>query len=159
MTARTYGPYEPTLDEFKRHIRMTTSDMDEDLELKLKASIRSAEHYIGRIVALSSFAYSGDVQSVLLLMGPVVEVSSVKVDGVDLPSDKYRLSGDALIVDAEGTSMTVSYTAGMQVVDDDIKSAILLHAAALFENPVDSVETLPKASSRLLAPYRTWGVK
>lgn len=159
MTARTYGPYEPTLDEFKRHIRMTTSDMDEDLELKLKASIRSAEHYIGRIVALSSFAYTGNVQSVLLLMGPVVEVSSVKVDGVDLPSDKYRLSGDALIVDAEGTSMTVSYTAGMQVVDDDIKSAILLHAAALFENPVDSVETLPKASSRLLAPYRTWGVK
>ncbi|NLZ20297.1 MAG: hypothetical protein GXY24_08600, partial [Bacteroidales bacterium] len=41
-------------------------------------------------------------------------------------------------------------------VDEDIKAAVLLHAAALFNNPVDSVETLPKASSRLLDPYRTW---
>ena len=55
--------------------------------------------------------------------------------------------------------MEVTYTAGMASVDPDIKAAILLHAAALFNNPVDSVEVLPKASTRLLDPYRTWGVK
>lgn len=53
--------------------------------------------------------------------------------------------------------MEVTYTAGMASVDPDIKAAILLHAAALFNNPVDSVEVLPKASTRLLDPYRTWG--
>ena len=42
MTTRTYGAFEPTLAEFKSHIRLTTSDMDTDLQLKLQAAIRSA---------------------------------------------------------------------------------------------------------------------
>lgn len=159
MTARTYSNgYEPTLAEFKRHIRLTTSDMDADLTMKLKASIRSAEHYIGRIIALSSFTYTGDLEPQILLNGPVVSVTSVSVDNQTLSSDKYSLKGDVLTIDAVGDDVVVVYTAGMSVPDDDIKAAILLHAAALFNNPVDSVETLPKASMRLLDPYRTWGL-
>lgn len=159
MTTRTYGAYEPTLDEFKRHIRLTTSDMDADLELKLRASIRAAEHYIGGVIALSGFVYTGPYVKTLTLEAPVVEVTGVKVDDVDLTTDDWSLAGDKLTVQVEGTSMEVAYTAGMEYVDPDIKAAILLHAAALFNNPVDSVEVLPKASTRLLDPYRSWGVR
>ena len=159
MTSRVYSQgYQPTLDEFKQHIRITTNDMDADLTLKLKASIRSAEHYIGQIIAKSVFVYTDVFAKTVILEGPVIEVSGVKVNGVSISSDKWELKGEVLTIDAEGDTLEVTYSAGMVVVDDDIKAAILLHAAALFVNPVDSVETMPKASSRLLDPYRTWGV-
>lgn len=159
MTTRTYGNYEPTLEEFKAHIRMTSYDLDTDLRLKLQAAIRSAEHYIGLVIAQSVFTYTGDYAKTLTLEAPVTGVTGVKVDGVDLSSEDWKLSGNVLTVLTEGTSMEVTYNAGMSSVDPDIKAAILLHAAALFNNPVDSVEVLPKASTRLLDPYRTWGVK
>lgn len=159
MTTRTYGTYEPTLDEFKTHIRMTSYDLDDDLRLKLLAAIRSAEHYIGMVIAQSVFTYTGDYAKTLTLEAPVSGVTRVKVDGVVLSDAEWSLSGNVLTVLTEGTTMEVTYTAGMASVDPDIKAAILLHAAALFNNPVDSVETLPKASTRLLDPYRTWGVK
>lgn len=159
MTTRTYGAFEPTLAEFKSHIRLTTSDMDADLQLKLQAAIRSAEHYIGQVIAQSVFTYTGDYVKTLTLEAPVIGVTGVEVDGVALSDGEWSLSGNVLTVLTEGTSMEVTYTAGMASVDPDIKAAILLHAAALFNNPVDSVEVLPKASTRLLDPYRTWGVK
>lgn len=159
MTTRTYGNYEPTLEEFKAHIRMTSYDLDTDLRLKLQAAIRSAEHYIGLVIAQSVFTYTGDYAKTLTLEAPVTGVTGVKVDGVALSDGDWSLSGKTLTVQTEGTSMEVTYTAGMASVDPDIKAAILLHAAALFNNPVDSVEVLPKASTRLLDPYRTWGVK
>lgn len=159
MTTRTYGSYEPTLAEFKAHIRLTTSDMDADLTLKLLAAIRAAEHYIGAVIAQSGFVYTGPYVKTLTLESPVISVTGVEVDGVALTTDEWSLVGDKLTVQVEGTSMEVTYTAGMAVVDPDIKAAILLHAAALFNNPVDSVEVLPKASTRLLDPYRTWGVR
>lgn len=159
MTTRTYGNYEPTLEEFKAHIRMTSYDLDTDLRLKLQAAIRSAEHYIGLVIAQSVFTYTGDYAKTLTLEAPVTGVTGVEVDGVALSDGDWSLSGNTLTVQTEGTSMEVTYTAGMPTVDPDIKAAILLHAAALFNNPVDSVEVLPKASTRLLDPYRTWGVK
>ena len=159
MTTRTYGNYEPTLEEFKAHIRMTSYDLDTDLRLKLQAAIRSAEHYIGQVIAQSVFTYTGDYAKTITLEAPVSGVTGVKVDGVELSDGEWSLSGNTLTVQTEGTSMEVTYTAGMASVDPDIKAAVLLHAAALFNNPVDSVEVLPKASTRLLDPYRTWGVK
>ena len=159
MTTRTYGAFEPTLAEFKSHIRLTTSDMDTDLQLKLQAAIRSAEHYIGQVIAQSVFTYTGDYVKTLTLEAPVIGVTGVKVDGVALSDGEWSLSGNVLTILTEGASMEVTYTAGIASVDPDIKAAILLHAAALFNNPVDSVEVLPKASTRLLDPYRTWGVK
>lgn len=156
MTTRTYGEYEPTLDEFKAHIRMTSYDLDDDLRLKLQASIRAAEHYIGAVIAQSDFVYEGPCVKTLILEAPVIGVSSVVVDNVTLTEDEWSLVGDKLTVKAEGSEMQVSYTAGMASVEPDIKAAVLLHAAALFNNPVDSVEVLPKASTRLLDSYRSW---
>jgi len=160
MTTRMIIPtYQPTLADFKRHIRITTSDMDADLTAKLQAAIRSAEHYIGRIIAQSVFTYRGPYAKTITLESPTIAVNQVMVDGVVLADSAWTLAGDELTVDMEGETLLVEYVAGTPWVEPDIEAAVLLHAAALFENPVDSVETLPKASSRLLAPYRTWGVK
>lgn len=164
MTTRTWdNGYQPTLAEFKAHIRLTITsvEMDASLELQLKAAIRSAEHYIGQIIARSAFVLNSTFAKAVTLQGPVSDIQEVTVAGVTLAQDKYKLTGNVLTLDVEASatdSLVVKYTAGLQVVDEDIKAAILLHAAALFANPVDSVETLPKASSRLLDPYRSWGL-
>ena len=164
MIERTWSnDYQPTLAEFKAHIRltMTSVEMDAGLTLQLKAAIRSAEHYIGMVIARSAFVYTKTFAKIVILSGPVTGIQEVTVAGVGVTSDHYKLKGNVLTLDVDADPddvLVVKYTAGMEHVDEDIKAAILLHAAALFNNPVDSVETLPKASSRLLDPYRTWGV-
>ena len=164
MIERTWdNGYQPSLSDFKAHIRltMTSVEMDAGLTLQLKAAIRSAEHYIGKVIARSAFVYTDTFAKTVTLQGPVLGVQEVTVAGVEVSSDHYKLKGDVLTLDVEAdadATLVVRYTAGMVQVDEDIKAAVLLHAAALFNNPVDSVETLPKASSRLLDPYRTWGV-
>lgn len=164
MIERTWdNGYQPSLSDFKAHIRltMTSVEMDAGLTLQLKAAIRSAEHYIGMVIARSAFVYTKTFAKIVILSGPVTGIQEVTVAGVVVTSDHYKLKGNVLTLDVDADPddvLVVKYMAGMEHVDEDIKAAILLHAAALFNNPVDSVETLPKASSRLLDPYRTWGV-
>ena len=88
---------------------------------------------------------------------PVVSVSSVKVDGE--MTDAYSVSDGVIVFDStvSGNSVEISYRAGMEAPDYDIVAAVLMHAAALVNNPVDHVEALPKASQNLLRPYRTYG--
>ena len=38
------------LQEFKRHIRMTSDDLDAELYAKLLAAVRHAEHHIGKVI-------------------------------------------------------------------------------------------------------------
>lgn len=155
MTRRQfYGAYEPTLDEFKRHLRITSNDLDAELESKLMAAIVSAENYIGKVIAVSQFKESGKISNPMSmpLKGPVQQVLSLRVDDVEID---YDLDGDEILFDApEGSSYEVEYISGYEMVPYDIKAAVLLKAAALFSNPVDSVEQLPKASESLLKPYR-----
>ena len=70
----------------------------------------------------------------------------------------YDLDGRTLHVYGTGTSMKVAYEAGYDSLPWDMKAAILMHAASLFNNPTDSVEVLTKASQNLLRPYRSWGL-
>jgi len=151
----------PTLAVFKNHIRLTVSDtnMDADLTLKLKAAILAAENFIGYRLALSSYTLRLSFsRTVTLDYAPVATVTSVSVDGVALTAADYNLSGNVLsIADwVSGSSMEIVYTAGYSDYEEPIKSAILLMATALFNNPNDSVESLPKASTNLLRPYRKY---
>ena len=43
------------LQEFKRHIRMTSDDLDAELYAKLLAAVRHAEHHIGKVILRSEF--------------------------------------------------------------------------------------------------------
>ena len=158
MTERTFVSMSANglLQEFKRHIRMTSDDLDAELYAKLLAAVRHAEHHIGKVILRSEFVETVPFASsfILKVPGPVVE--SLEVDGEE--SHGYDQDGKNLHVYGSGTSMKVTYEAGYESIPWDMKAAILMHAASLFNNPTDSVETLAKASQNLLRPYRSWGL-
>jgi hypothetical protein len=161
MLERSYlGQYQPSLEDLKRHLRITSSDLDSTLEPYLLAAIEAAEKHIGRIIAASEFCYSGWFVRSFEMKGPVRKLVRVEVDGVELTPDEYTVDRNNILLSQEikGEEVLVSYQAGMTSVPFDINAAILLTAAKLFNNPVDSVESLPSVAKNLLRPYRTWGI-
>ena len=160
MTERTFVDMAANglLQEFKRHIRMTSDDLDAELYQKMLAAVQHAEHHIGKVILRSEFVADVPFSSALVLKAPNLSVESLEVDGVAVTG--WSLDGRTLYVPSTvtGTTMTVTYVAGYECIPWDMKAAILMHAASLFNNPTDSVETLAKASQNLLRPYRSWGL-
>ena len=158
MTERTFVSMSANglLQEFKRHIRMTSDDLDAELYAKLLAAVRHAEHHIGKVILRSEFVETVPFASSYILKVPNPVVESLEVDGEE--TDGFDQDGKTLHVYGSGTSMTVTYEAGYESIPWDMKAAILMHAASLFNNPTDSVEVLTKASQNLLRPYRSWGL-
>lgn len=144
-----------TLDDFKRHLRITNNVFDTDLDEKLKAAHRVAEHYIGQILMKSRIVETMEFCGVVSLSAPLDSVTSVKLNNVDIP---FTATGNTLVIPGtmEGT-MEVDYIAGKDTIEYDIKVAILLIASDMFNNPVDRVEQLPRSSQMLLRPYRRYG--
>ena len=158
MTERTFVSMSANglLQEFKRHIRMTSDDLDAELYAKLLAAVRHAEHHIGKVILRSEFVETVPFASSFILKVPCPVVESLEVDGEE--TNGFDQDGKTLHVYGSGTSMKVAYEAGYESIPWDMKAAILMHAASLFNNPTDSVETLAKASQNLLRPYRSWGL-
>lgn len=158
MTERIYlEQYQPTLEDFKNHLRLTSDDLDDALQMYLLAAVNAAEHHIGKVIALSDFSYAGPLVQ-LPCRTPLIEVAEVKVDGAEVG---YEVKDGVLTLaeDVTGSVMTVRYTSGINQVPFDIKAAIMLMAAKLFNNPVDTVETLPSAAKNLLRPHRSYGMR
>ena len=158
MTERTFVSMSANglLQELTRHIRMTSDDLDAELYAKLLAAVRHAEHHIGKVILRSEFVETVPFASSFTLKVPNPVVESLEVDGEE--TNGFDQDGKTLHVYGSGTSMTVTYEAGYESIPWDMKAAILMHAASLFNNPTDSVETLAKASQNLLRPYRSWGL-
>ena len=160
MTERTFVTMAANglLQEFKRHIRMTSDDLDAELYAKLMAAVRHAEHHIGKVILRSEFVTTQAFSNTITLKVPNITVESLEVDGVEVTG--YGLQGRVLNVPqgVYGQTVTVTYEAGYECIPADMKAAILMHAASLFNNPTDSVEVLTKASQNLLRPYRSWGL-
>ena len=161
MVTRSYiDGFEHSLEDLKRHLRITSDDLDDTLKMYLQAAIESAEHHIGIVIARSEFVYDGWFVRSFDMKGPGCELKSVEVDGDPLEATAYTVSRCTVLVSQDVNQcekMTVTYEAGMTQVPFDIKAAVLLIAAKLFNNPVDSVETLPSVAKNLLRPYRSWG--
>ena len=144
-----------TLEALKTHLRIANNVFDSDLEGKLRAAHLVAENYIGQVLMKSRFTLSAAFTGVLPLRHPVDKVDSVTINKTSVP---YTVTDEGLLIVPgvhEGT-MEVTYTAGDDQTNDDIKVAIMMIAGDLFNNPVDKVEQLPRASQMLLRPYRRY---
>lgn len=161
MVERSYlDKFQPSLEDIKRHLRVTSDDLNENLEMYLRAAIESAEHHIGKIIAASIFTYEGWFVRSFDMLTPFRKVISVEVDGDVLSETDYKVDKRTIVIspDIKGDKIKVVYEAGLQTVPFDMKAAILLTAAKFFNNPVDSVESLPSVARNLLRPYRSWGM-
>lgn len=90
---------------------------------------------------------------------PITDIVSVRLDGEELDVTEIGISGSSLYFPEgmKGNSVIIEFIAGFKEVPFDVAAAILLIAAKFFENPSDSVEQLPKASTNLLRPHKRWG--
>ena len=148
------------LDEFRNHLRMTSTDMDAILSQSLEVGILRAEHEVGSVIALSQFTVRMPFSPTLSLRGPVLEVSSVKVDGVTVPAASYSFNEWSLTFGEgiTGESVEVAYEAGRTPIPGDMKGAIFLFGGRYFNNPTDQPEERDRtAAANLLRAYRTWG--
>lgn len=151
---------QPTLQDLKDHLRLTDDSQDKMLMGYLKSAILQAEHMISRTLASSSYILSGACAEIIKLPSSpdvTVYVTSVIVDGTDV--DYELIDNVVYLTGPGGNKISVSYRAEVAYIEQDIQQAILLMAARHFNNPLDSVDSLPTASSNLLAPYRRYGLE
>jgi hypothetical protein len=144
-----------TLDELKTHLRIANNVFDVDLEGKLRAAHYAVEHHIGQVMMKSRFEESMEFTGVQMLRYPVNEVEAVTLNGTDIP---YTITDEGMLVipGVHTGTLAVRYVSGSDEVNDDINIAIMMIAADMFNNPVDRVETMPRASQMLLRPYRRY---
>jgi len=160
METRNYQGIEPLLGEFRAHLRITSTDLDGVLTSALKAGVNRAEHEISTVIALSEFKLQMPFHHSVQLRWPIVEVTSVKVDGVYVPAADYHLQEDKLNFEksVEGDRVEVVYKAGFEVIPDDVKYAVFLLGGRYFNNPTDTPEQIDRtAAANLLRPFRCWG--
>ena len=158
---RNYIATQALLGEFRNHLRMTSTDLDAILEQALEVGIERSEAEIGKVIALSTFTgVQMPFAQTLSLRGPIVEVTSVKVDGTEVPVTSYTYNQRSLTFadGVEGSSVELAYKAGFEQIPSMVKGAIFLFGGRYFNNPTDTPEERDRtAAANLLRPYRTWG--
>lgn len=157
MRNRDYTVVAMLLARLKNNLRITSTDLDEDLTQKVLAASSWAERFIGRVIVPSSFESSHkiDASSILSLRlhGPLLSPVAVEGDA----AFNVEVSGlDVTVKGEPGTEVKVSYKAGLEQIPDDMLHAILIKASYLFDNPTDSVEERNTASMNLLRSYRSY---
>ena len=101
------------LGRLKSHLRITSNDLDGELMNKLTAAIDSAEHFIGRVIPLSTITETLPFSSVVPLSRPLVSVDGLEVDGtsMDLGTCEVDVFTGTVTLpdDAEGKAVEVVY--------------------------------------------------
>lgn len=144
-----------TLEDVKKHLRITGDEFDESLHGLLEAATDAAENFTGLKLRAENYSvicdYSREIATGLL---PIRSVE-VKVDGETVEGAVVNGSKVLLPV-VPGSTVEMTVRTGYLLLPHAIRAAILLMTGKLFDNPSDSVENLPKASTNLLKHYRRW---
>lgn len=167
-----------TLDEAKAQLRVTHSDEDTLIGNYIAAATRYVEQNLSASIAEQVWLLTLDefADNIELPRGPVITVDAfeyVDADGLtqEVDEDSYTLdlvsrspwivrnSGYSYPTTMSGINMvTVTYTAGMEEVPEDIRHAILLLVGAWYQNresvSADTIKELPLAVDALLQNYR-----
>ena len=132
-----------TLEDVKKHLRITGDEFDDNLRGLLEAATDAAENFTGLKLRDESYSvicdYSREIATGLF------PVRSVEVKGSKM-----------LLPVLPGATVEMTVQTGYSLLPYAIRAAILLMTGKLFDNPSDSVENLPKASTNLLKHYRRW---
>lgn len=150
-----FDNYPVTLDELKNHLHILSEDFDQSLWVNLRAATAAAESYIGRDIIRRVVGMSMPF-SKTFTVADFTTVENVTVDGMNV--EFTQVNNNVTILVDNGEVVRYTLVSGWEPADCpmDIKMAIMLMAAKYFNNPVDSVEQLPKASSALLKPFKNY---
>lgn len=145
------------LKKLKEHLRITVDDFDSELGVLLDAAVETAEKETGCVFLPSQFKITAYTSIEETGYYPADEATSLKIDEVETDLEQVHISGGRVCVQSEeGRKIEVVFDAGYTIIPAPVFIAIFLIAGALFKNPIDSVESLPKASTNLLKNYRRW---
>lgn len=147
-----------TLEEMKEHLHITSDDFNNSLALNVSSATAAAQAFISRPITKVIDNFSVPFVNQVTLPDDYTRVEKVEVDGVEIP---YEILNNVLSVgvnSGERLTYCVVYGYTSQDCPADIKMAIMLMAAGYFNNPVDSVEQLPKASTALLKRHKKYNV-
>lgn len=181
-----------SVDDMKKHLRVTSNDEDSLIEIYIKSAMRYVENYTRLLllggtvqqifimpttVSANQLLITGytviNNQFLSLAIGNAIAVTSITCNtDSDMVTQKAITSAWRLLANTnkpriyapEGLlfadnvnpyQITVSYTAGFDEFDipNDIKVAVMLVCADMYENRINSVKQLPTAAEILLSPY------
>lgn len=144
-----------TLNELKNHLHITSDDFDDTLLLNLRSATAAAESFTSMELRMRVETVSVPFTKTFICPDDAT-INFVSVDGVSVSYEK--VNNMVYVGVDKGEKMLYQLTFGYTDINcpEDIKMAILLSAARYFNNPVDSVEQLPKASTALLRRYKRY---
>ena len=161
----------------KSMIGLYHSEKDDLIESYIKAATDLAERFTGRQLLTATWEVHLPCwrYEVLLKKCPLVSIISIQyydlgntlqtIDLADIDSVAYDLSAEPAVIwfpdlfymYERPDALKIQFTSGYGDASDipeGIINAIALMVGKMVENPVDTVENLPKASTNLLRNYR-----
>ena len=123
------------LQTVKSFLRVTSTEDDNLIALLLKSAINYAENKLGIVIGRKEYQYSiyGDNSDILLPRFPILQINSVKVDGIET---EYQMVANYLRIDRNNYNLPVKirFTCENMNFGDSISIAILRHVFFLYEN-------------------------
>lgn len=166
-----------TVENIKLRIGIYHNERDSVILSHIKAATDIAEQFTGRQLLLSTYQLVlPKFESYLYLPKPPLnQIIAIRYfDETDTqqnidPNDRTKVQiakdtiGRSILLFSEVLptadridAVTIEFEAGYNSgIPDGIMNAICLMVGGLYQNPVDSVEALPKASTNILRHYRT----
>ena len=144
-----------TVAELKSHLKIGGDEEDTYLGVILDAASRWAVTYTNNAVIPISVSYSAESDDFIrsLTLPYTERPTIISVTGMEV--DEYTEKSGKVNITSDTKEVTVEYTASSGTVINDVKMAVLIYAAVLYEYREGDAEP-PKLAKQLLAAYKRW---